>query len=496
MVTRISSTGAAFGWRAGQLAGTEAISLLRLVVLAKLLAPDAFGLVAVAAVTISLFLGVSNVGMIQALVQRSSPSLDEYDAAWTVGLVRAAIVTGALVLLGPAIAALYGEMDAGPVVQVMGLRPLVIAAGSIGVARLTRTLAFRRLAFLALPASLADAGTAIVLAPALGVWSLVTGSLVGALVQTVLSYALAPHRPRIVRNLRAAQSLVQYGQWILFAGIVALVATWLSQVALSRALGAAALGRYYVASKLAFLPSEAAAAVIGAVAFPLYASYRGDATRSAATFDSLLAGHVILVFPVSAIIIALAPELEAALGARWTGAAPATQILTAASMVGLFSEAVTWLLMGHGRADRAFVLQAVQSGARLLLIWPLIRLLGVAGAALAWFGGNVAYLVVSIVYARDILHTGLGRGAKMRISAGIIAAVAGAVTASAVGAVIDGFPALVLGGTIGALAVGGALWLLDRSKALRLVELFPWNPSWGPHAVRLSTGANTEFPDA
>jgi lipopolysaccharide exporter len=482
----VRGAGQAIGWRAAQLGGVQIISLLRLMILARILAPDAFGLVAVAAVTIGLLLGLSNFGMVQALVQRPSPTEEEYDIAWTVGLMRAALVTSVLVAIGPALAGLFGAPEAGPIVRVMALRPLIDAMMSIGVARLTRQLAFRRLAVMALPASMTDAVTAIVLAPVLGVWALVAGTLTGATLQAMLSYVVAPHRPRLRFTHRGAEPLVRYGQWILYTGIVSLAGTALTQMGISRLLGASALGKYFVASKLAFMPGEAAVAVIAAVAFPLYASHRENVHRSARAFSALFTGQVVLLFPIFAIIIALAPVLETALGARWTGTAPTVQILTAACMVGLFGDSITPLLRGRGRADRAFFIEVTQTGVRLALLFPLISALGVPGAALAWFAGNAVAQVIGALSIRDVLRHGIDALARERLLAGAAAAAVGAGVAVAAGSLLQGFTALMLAGGAATLGAASTLWLLDRHRGLRLSELLPWHPAWGSVRAGLS----------
>lgn len=480
--------GQALGWRAAQLGGVQVISLLRLMILARILAPDAFGLVAVAAVTIGLLMGLSNFGMVQALVQRPSPTEEEYDIAWTVGLMRAALVTSVLVAIGPALAGMFGAPEAGPIVRVMALRPLIDAASSIGVARLTRELAFRRLAVMALPASVADAVTAIALAPVLGVWALVAGTLTGVSLQAALSYVVAPHRPRLHFSHRGAGPLVRYGQWILYTGIVSLAGTALTQMGISRLLGASALGKYFVASKVAFLPSEAAVAVIAAVAFPLYASHREDVHRSAQAFSALFTGQVVILFPIFAIIIALAPVLETALGARWADTAPTVQILAAACMVGLFGDSITPLLRGQGRADRAFFIEVAQTGVRLALLWPLISAFGVPGAALAWFGGNAVAQVIGALSIRNVLRSGIDALARERLVAGAGAAAVGAAVAVGVGSLLAGFTALVIGAAAAALGAAGTLWLLDRSRGLRLDELLPWHPAWASGRNGVSGG--------
>jgi O-antigen/teichoic acid export membrane protein len=481
-MTAIRSTGHAIGWRAAQLAGAQLISLLRLMVLATLLAPDAFGLVAVASITIALLMGVSNLGMVQALVQRPSPTEAEYDIAWTVQLLRAAVVTTVLVLLAPMAANLFGEPDATPIVRAMALRPLIDAGASIGVAKLTRALAFRRLAMMAIPATAADAIIAIALAPRFGVWALVVGTLTGAVIQTLLSYVVAPHRPRLRRDFGAAAPLVRYGQWILYTGVISLAGTALTQVVISRWLGAGALGKYFVASKVAFLPSEAAAAVIGAVAFPLYAAYRHDAKRSAATFGSLLAGQAVLFLPALAILVAIAPMLEGVLGPRWAETAPTIQILAAACMAGLVGDSIVPLLLGQGRSERVFTIEVVQTGVRLLLLVPLVLWLGVPGAALAWLGGNIAAQVIGVVFIRDVLRTNLPVVQWRRLAAAVAAAGLGFLAALGAGAMLQGLPALVGAGVFALATAAMTLWVLHHRLGLALPELLPWHASWGAAA--------------
>jgi O-antigen/teichoic acid export membrane protein len=475
------SPGSAVGWRATQLAGVQVIYLLRLVILARLLAPEAFGLLAIATVAISVLMRLSDLGMIQALVQRPEPSELEYDVAWTAGLIRASAVAAAIAVLAPTAARLFAEPGAAPIMQVLVLRPVIDAARSIGTARLTRELRFRELAFMHVPAALTDACIAVALAGTLGVWALVVGALTGAIVQTALSYVLAPHRPRLRFQAHAAEPLVRYGRWVLLTGIIALAASSVQQLLLSRHLGAGALGVYYLAAKLAFLPVETTSTVLGSVAFPLYAAQREDDRATATAFGTLFAGQAILLFPLYAMLVVLAPSFEAALGTRWIGATPVLQVLGVACIIGTFGESLSPLLMGRARPDRVLVLELLQSAALLLCVWPLLRAFGVVGAALAWLLANTVTQVLAVWYSRSMvpgLIAGTGPWLGSAIAAALISAAAALLAASA----LDGFLAVATGGIAGLLAASAGLWLLDRRYELRLVELLPWSPGWAQPA--------------
>jgi O-antigen/teichoic acid export membrane protein len=460
-------------WRAVQLGGVQAIYFVRLIVLARLLTPDAFGLVAIAMIAIGIVARVTDVGMIPALVQRGAATSGEFDAAWTVGLVRALTLAIVLTAFAQPVASLFGEPPAAPVLRALAWRPVIEAAASIGVVRLTQQLQFRRLAMIALPAALVDLAVAIATARSLGVWALVAGALAGSATTVVLSYALAPHAPRLNLQFAAIRPLIHFGRWVLATGIVALAGTTLSQLAVSRLEGAAALGLYFLAWRVAFTPVDAVSAVVSAVAFPLFARLRDNATETAATFQRLLIGQTIVLVPGYALFFVLAPPLEAALGGRWSGTAPVIRILAVAAVTGILGELLGPLLMGRGRADRAFRLELVQTGVLIAALYPLVSELGVRGAALAWLAGNVCALLVAIAWLRSTVPGGIGIRPQP-----LLAAVAAAAAASAAAVALVGLAGplsgLVLAAVGGLIVAALALLVLDRALTLNLMELAKW----------------------
>jgi lipopolysaccharide exporter len=100
----LSTAGNAIVWQTIQYGGEKVIFLLRLIILAKLLTPDDFGLLAIASVAIDFLLRISNFGMIPALVQREDATEKHYDAAWTIGVLRALVITVIVFITAPVIA--------------------------------------------------------------------------------------------------------------------------------------------------------------------------------------------------------------------------------------------------------------------------------------------------------------------------------------------------------------------------------------------------------
>ncbi|MGH2524323.1 MAG: oligosaccharide flippase family protein, partial [Anaerolineales bacterium] len=328
--------GGALTWKAIQLAGIKGIFVVRILILARLLSPEDFGLLAIATVTIGVLMSLTDFGMMPALVQRPDPAEQDYHAAWIVGVIRALAVTGVVVLTAPVVAGLFGEPQAAAIIRMLALRPLLEASASIKVADLTRNLRFRSLAFISLPEALVNTLVSIALARALGVWALVVGTLAGSAVYVAMSYLLAPYRPRLALDMVAARPLIRYGRWIFVTSLVAMAGSSVLQAVISLRLGAAELGLYFLAAKLAFLPYEVASEVVGAVTFPLYARLRADVLQTALAFRAIVRGMAVLLIPVHTLIIALAPSLvRNVLGPRWAGAEPVIQVLALAGLVGL-----------------------------------------------------------------------------------------------------------------------------------------------------------------
>jgi len=460
---------AAIRWRATQLAGVETIYFLRLLILAKLLAPDAFGLLAIATIAMSILLRLSDVGMIPALVHRRDATPEQHDAAWTIALVRAAFVTLALVVAAPAIAALFGQPDATPIIQALGLRPLIDSAASIGTARLTRDLRFRELALIYIPGAVVDLVVAVASAPSIGVWALVAGGLAGSVTTTSLSYVFAPHRPTLRFRWAEIAPLVNYGRWVLAMGVMTLAGTMVTQLAVSRMLGATALGLYFLAMKVAFLPIDAASAVVGAVAFPMFSGMREDVEGSQRAFTTLLTGLWLLLLPAYALILALAPQFEFALGPRWSGTAPIVQILSFAAVAGIVGELFTRLLMGQGRVQRAFAIESLQTLVVLAAVVPCVQLLQVNGAALAWLLGGAATLALSLAWLKRFMP-GMFTSARARFLAAPVVALAAGVVARAVSSPLEGLASLIAGGLAGVAAGTLVLWAANAWFGLRLQD--------------------------
>ena len=326
--------------------------------LARLLTPEDFGLLAIAWVVIELLLTVTDTGMVTALVQRDRVDESQFDTAWTVGIVRALVVAVVLVVGAPLIAQFFGEPRAASMLRVAAA-PVLAALASIKIADLTRRLEFRKLTLIRVPEAATEAVVSIALATLLGVWALVVGVLVANLVRVALSYLLAPHRPRISFDQGAARSLFRFGRWLFAVGILGLAGEALLRAVIARRLGIAELGIFYLAMRLVMLPLTSVESAVGSIGMPLHARLQADPVRR--TRPAHLAGRdARAAHPRLCLLIVLAPSLvNEVLGPRWAGAEAPIRVLAAAAAIRVIAAACEPMAVGFGRPQLAAALAAL-----------------------------------------------------------------------------------------------------------------------------------------
>jgi lipopolysaccharide exporter len=462
--------GTAMLWQAFQMGGVKVLYMIRLLILAIMLTPADFGLIAIALSATGFLLNLTNFGLIPAVVQADDMDDSKYDAVWTFDMTRSVIVTALTIIFAPLIAGIFAEPRAVPIIQVLALRPLIESMMSIKVAALNRNLTFRPLAFLKIIEAVFNAIISIGLAKFFGVWAIVFGMIGGALSMVVASYILAPYRPRIFYNWQSVKPLLKFGGWLLITGVIAMAGNFGLRIVISRQLGAEGLGLYFLAAQLAFVPSEVASEVVGTVAFPLFARLQFSLQQAARVFKAILTGLMALLYPISALIIVLSPVLvQDILGAKWNGTVPLIQILALVTMIGLLGDATIPLVKGFGQPYRVTQIELVQSSSLILMIWFFTSRYGTVGAALAWLPAIICVQILCLYFIQDIFQGSLME-ARRPLIAIFLATIAGAGISYLAIHALPNIPGLVIASLLAVLVTGSILWFSDHRYSLGLVR--------------------------
>lgn len=451
--------------------------------LARLLSPEDFGLVAAAATVIGLADLFSQLGVGPALVQLPDLTERHVKTAFSFSVLFGCLIGGLIWGISPFIASFF-QMEQEGLTSVLQVLSLVFPLHAISmVARnlLTRELKYKRLAgvdVLAYSVGFGVVGTALAWLD-FGVWALVWGRLAQAAVEGVILFTLQPHSVRPYVHGRSLKELVHYGGGFTLSRVFNFFALQGDYMVVGRWLGPAALGFYNRAYLLMNMSDKILGNVLNVVLFPAFAKVQGDPQRLAHAYRRGAALSALLFLPISVAAVILAPELIAViLGPGWEAAIVPFQILAAGMVLRMGYKMSGIVVRGTGHIydnawRQAVYALCVVGGAWIGQHWGIV---GVACSTLASLG--VIYLLLAQLCLR-ITHLSWGELLVAQLQSIVPGALVGALTWSVTFVLRSlNWPALlVLVVTVAVVLVGAAalayvlpkamlgrygIWLVDR----------------------------------
>jgi O-antigen/teichoic acid export membrane protein len=315
-------------WQAGMRWSAQIVSWLSMVYIARILTPKDYGLVGLVMWFILFLSIITDFGIGTTVLSRrelvGKPIAQLNAVAIMMGLAAFAVTA----LLAPVLADFYREPQLNRVVVVLGLSFIFTALAVVPTAMLQRGLRYKELAMLDFARALGTTLTVVALATLkFGFWALVIGNLVGGCIFTVLAISLAPHS-FAMPNWQVLRSPLAHGSFVLTNSLAYAVYTNSDFAIVGKVLGVTAAGYYGLAWTLATLPGEKITNVVQSVLRPLFASLQSDPRALRAYF--LLSSQLLaaVLTPMFAGLALVAPDaIPVFLGAQWTPAVPAVQLL-------------------------------------------------------------------------------------------------------------------------------------------------------------------------
>ena len=311
------------GWLYGYRWSERALDLVSIIVLARLLVPEDFGLVAIAASIATIIEGLSPFDVEKALIQNRDPDPALYDTAWTLSALRGS--ASALVVL--AIAALVVDGPIAPVLAVLATGPFLKGLANPRFVDFERDLVYSRLAVLTLGAKLAAFGMTLAIAVVRpSPWALVIGLVAGSVVTLVGSYALRPYRPRIC--FERFGSIFAFSGWMSLTTIVTTLSMDTDKIIIGRLLGTADTGLYFMTQRVGTLPTRELVGPLQRLLFPSFSQIAHEAERLGRVVRESINVLSSLSLPAAFGFALVANDLvPKALGADWTPIVPLLIIL-------------------------------------------------------------------------------------------------------------------------------------------------------------------------
>jgi O-antigen/teichoic acid export membrane protein len=444
---RLTLTG--MGWTGGFRVVQIALQFVFAAVLARLLVPRDFGLIAALAVFTGFGIIFTDLGISPAIVQRQVVEERHLSSAFWLNLAMGVALTLVTMALAPALAAFYNEPPLVALTLVSAPALLLSSLSAVQNAILDRQMDFRKLSLIETTAQLTGNVVAIVMAlTGFGVWSLVALALVQPGLRAALLWFSVTWRPRLRPERAALRELWEYGGGYTYSRALTYWAGNADNLLIGRFVGVNPLAFYNRAYNLMVLPNATIGAVTSRVMIPALSRLQHEKERVRRIYLDSIGLITVLMFPlVLGLLVLSHPFILAIYGPKWAPVAPLLQILCVVSFIQVITGTANWIFMTQGRTDLLFRWGIVSSITAIIsfvigLPW------GVTGVAVAYTCWNVLMAYPLMTYAGRIID----------------------LPAAEVGRTIAGVG-------VAALVMGGGVWAIEAAVPA----------GWGPWA-QLATG--------
>jgi O-antigen/teichoic acid export membrane protein len=352
------------------------VGLVSTAIVARLLTPEDFGLMALVVSVLGLLEALTDTGAALAIVRHPRPERRHYDTVWTVNLIAHGAIAVVLALAAPLVAHLYGDPRYQPVLLVLAGAIAVRGLENIGIANFQRTFDFgREFGFLfatQLSATVVTIGAAFLFR---SYWALAAGMVTRAVASVALSFAFQPYRPRL--SLEAGRELIGFSLWTSVRS-VALFFTWRADaLVLAAFYPPAGVGLYTLARELALMATNEVLLPVGRALLPGFARIQAERGRLERAFVRALnvGSHIAMATGVG--LCAVADQaVPVVYGEPYVDAVPLLEVLALATAVGSLTGPVGQFLTALGRMREQAVLWSVQA---VVLVGTLLAVAHASG---------------------------------------------------------------------------------------------------------------------
>ena len=389
----------------------NALAVLSTFVLARLLAPADFGLVALGTTLMLLVTEVTELSMAQALVNHAAPTREHFDTAWTLNALRGTVLGAAFAAAALPVAQLYGDQRLVGIMLALGIS--IVLGGMTNPRRvlLTRELVFWQESVLTVGQKLAGVVASILIAYLYqSYWALVIGILVTQMANVAISYMVLPFVPR--PRLAHARELFSFSLWVTAARLVDSLSWRFDTLFVGKLLGNTALGHYSMGSTLASIPTRETTGPLRQTFFPAFSSMRDDAARMAAAYQRAQAVVTAVALPAGfgAALVA-DPLIRLVMGEKWTPAIFIVQALAAVYALQTLGSSVDSVGMAKGQTRLLFMRSLQMLLVRIPVIIGATLYFGMVGLITARVATGLLAAVVNMHLVSRL--TGVGMGAQV-----------------------------------------------------------------------------------
>lgn len=375
-------------WSAIDLLGSQGIQFAISIVLARILLPEQFGLIAMLTIFFAIAQSLMDSGFGSALIQKKDASYLDECSVFYFNIFLGFISCIAIYLVAPLIADFYNQPSLELLAKFLSLNLIINSFALVQFTLLSKRLDFKSNAKISLVTTLISGCIGIYLAlDGWGVWALAIQQVVSNICRTVLLWLVSSWRPAMIFSFTSIKQMFGYGSKMLLAGLLDTVFNNLYLIVIGRLFSPASLGYYTRAESLSSMISMNFTQIISRVMFPVFSSIQGDSKRMKRGVRKSIIISTYIIFPTMIGLASISEPLVLILFTeKWLPSVPYLQLLCLAGMLLPLQAFNLSVIKSSGRSDLYLLLEVLK------------KIMVVITIAITWRWG-----VIGIIYGRVVL---------------------------------------------------------------------------------------------
>jgi len=394
-------------WSGLERFSVQGVSFLVMLVVARLLSPSDYGLVAMLAIFLAVARTLIDSGFSQALIRKQDRTETDNNTVFYFNIVVSLLLYLLLFIIAPLVSDFYQEPQ---LTLLMRVQCIVIIINSFAVvqrALLTASINFKVQAQASLISAIVSGGFAIYLASSgYGVWTLVFQQLLSAAVNVLLLWRLSSWRPKLMYSWQSFRELFSFGSKLMAVGLIDTIYNNLYQIIIGKIFSAASLGFYSRAFHFSELPSSNITGILQRVTYPVLCNIQNDAASLRNNYRKLLRVSAFVIFPIMCTMAGVAhPMVQLLIGEKWDYAATLLIPICFAMMWYPIHAINLNLLQVKGRSDLFLKLEIIK---KIIIVSVLIASIpfGLLFMCYSRIATSVICLFINTYYTGKLIQIG------------------------------------------------------------------------------------------
>ena len=453
-------------WSTVEIVARAGVQFAVMVILARLLTPEDFGLIAMPLIFTSIGAVIVDSGFSVALIQRQKTTDDDETTVFIFTVCAGVAAAGILALAAPVIANFFQQAKLVDLTRAMALVLPLSAFAAVPDALLTMKLRFKDRARATVISSMCAGVGAVALAlEGFGAWSLAWQAIASVAIRALLLWLYSGWRPRGRYSAASFRSLFGFGGYLLLTGLLNAIAVRMQTLLIGKLFSARELGYYTLAQNTQQAPASVIGGILNRVGLPVFSAIAADRQKLLSAFRTSLRMSMFLFVPcMFGIALVAKPLIESLYGSRWNSAAPIMSVLAASAAIYPIHVLNLAVIGAQGRSDLLLRVEVIKQVTGIALIAAVAHW---GPLAIAW--GVLAMGFLSMALNTHYTKVLLGYGAMAQL-----ADQSATLTLSAIAAIV-GWVTLHWGpggtvGMVGAIVASAGTYVLlavlTRNRAL------------------------------